>query len=125
MLDGEQDIEVTGEADDLGAALRGLETKRPHVLVLDLGMLGGSAGETIGMLRARAPRAQVVLLSMDDSPLVAQHLLACGAMGFVLKDRADDDLACAVLAAALGEEYLSPGVARRLDRALRRSVVST
>jgi len=123
LLDAEQDIEVIGEADDLGATLRGLDAELPHVLVVDLGMLGGSAGETIGKLRARAPESQVVLLTMDDSPLVAQHLLGCGARGFVLKDRADDELACAVRAAARGGEYLSPGVARRLDRALRRSVV--
>lgn len=119
LLDAEEDIEVIAEADDLEAVVRHIHGTRPDVLVFDLGMIAGSAHETIGGLRARAPESQVVLITMDDSPLVAQHILACGAIGFVLKDRADDELAAAVRAAARGEEYVSPGVASRLDGALR------
>jgi DNA-binding NarL/FixJ family response regulator len=119
LLDAEDDIETIAEADDLQATLRHIQGERPHVLVVGLGMLGGSARETIGRLRARAPETQVVLLTMDESALVAQHVLACGALGFVLKDRADDELASAVRAAARGEQFVSPGVITQLDGALR------
>jgi len=122
VLDAEEDVEVIAEAEDLESALGHIRGGRPHVLVLDLGMLGGSARETIRKLRAQAPGTQVVLLTMDESPVVAQHVLACGAVGFVLKDRADDELATAVRAAARGEEYVSVRVAGRLDAALRRSL---
>lgn len=120
-LDAEEGIEVIVAADDLPSALSSVHSERPHVLVLDLGMVDGSSRETIGKLRARAPETQVVLLTMEESPVVAQHVLACGALGVVLKDRADEDLAQAVRAAACGEEYVSPRVAERLDAALRES----
>lgn len=121
LLDAEEDIETIAEADELQDALRHVQGERPDVLAVGLGMLGGSARETIGKLRARAPETQVVLLTMDESALVAQHILACGALGFVLKDRAEDELASAVRAAAREEEYISPGVVARLGASLHRS----
>jgi DNA-binding NarL/FixJ family response regulator len=121
LLDAEDGIEVVAEADDLESAL-GHVRERPHVLVLDRGMVGDAARETIGKLRARAPETQVVLLTMDESPVVAQHVLASGALGVVLKDQADGELAPAVRAAARGEECVSPRISARLDAALRRSL---
>lgn len=112
LLDAEEGVEVVAEAGDLESAVRHVGAA-PHVLVLDLGMLGGSAREVIGKLRARARGTQVVLLTMDESPVLAQYVLAAGALGFVLKDRADEELALAVRAAARGEEYVSPRVAAR------------
>ena len=121
LLDATEGIEVVAEADDLESALRQVG-ERPHVLVLDLGMLSGSVRESIATLRARAPATDVVVLTMEESPVVVQHLLACGAQGFVLKDRADDELPGAIRAAARGEQYVSPRVAERLDDALRRAL---
>jgi two-component system, NarL family, response regulator NreC len=121
LLDAEEGVEVVAEADDLESAARHVAAA-PLVLVLDLGMLDGSAREGIGKLRARAPGTQVVLLTMDESPVVAQYVLAGGALGFVLKDRADEELALAVRAAARGEEYVSPRVAARLDAAVSGSL---
>lgn len=60
---------------------------------------------------------------METSPLLAQQTLDAGAVGFVLKDRADGELAAAVRNAAAGREYVSPHVAAGLD-VLRRAVGS-
>jgi DNA-binding NarL/FixJ family response regulator len=60
-----------------------------------------------------------VLLTLEESPVLAQHVLTCGALGYVLKDRADAELADAVRAAARGERYISPRVADRLSAVLR------
>jgi two-component system response regulator NreC len=53
--------------------------------------------------------------------LFAQQALDAGAIGFVLKDKADSELLEAVHHAARGEEYVSPGVAAGLE-ILRRAV---
>ena len=115
VLDGEEGVQVIAEAEDMAAAVRHVHDHKPHVLVLDLRMPGGSSVETIGQLRERAPDTQVVVLTMDDNPVFAQRALAAGALGFVLKDRADSELAQAVRAAARGEEYVSPQAAARLN----------
>jgi two-component system, NarL family, response regulator NreC len=115
LLDGEHDVEVIGEANDLPAVARQVREHKPHVLVLDLGMPGGSSVEEIGLLRERCPDTQIVVVTMKDSPIFAQRAFAAGAVGFVAKDLADSELPHAVRAAARGEEYVSPRVATRLE----------
>ncbi len=60
-------------------------------------------------------------ITMNDTAMFAQRALAAGAVGIVLKNRADSELADAVRAAARDEEYISPHVASRLQ-ALRHSL---
>ncbi len=114
LLDGQDDVEVVAEGDDIPSVVRHVEGSSPHVLVLDLNMPGGSSVETIRRLRDRAPETQIVVMTMDESPVFAQRALAAGAVGFVVKDRADAELPQAVRAAAHGEEFVSPALAGRL-----------
>jgi two-component system, NarL family, response regulator NreC len=120
LLDGEQDVEVIGEADDLASVVRHVEGDQPQVLLLDLSMPGGSSVEAIGQLRERAPATQIVALTMEDGPVFAQRALAAGAVGFVMTERSDAELLQAIRAAARGEEYISPQMATRLEAMRRR-----
>jgi two-component system response regulator NreC len=119
LLDVEEDVEVVAEAVDLATLVREVRGRVPHVLVLDLQMPKGSSVDTIRRLREEAPETEIVVLTMETSPQFARHALAAGAVGFVLKDRADSELPAAVRAAAAGGEYVSPRVAAGLE-ALRR-----
>lgn len=114
LLDGEQGIAVIAEAQDLTTAVSHVHSDRPHVLVLDLSMPGGSGLDTIGELRDRAPGIQIVAITMNNTAMFAQRTLAAGAVGIVLKNLADSELVEAVRAAARDEEYVSPRVADRL-----------
>jgi two-component system response regulator NreC len=115
LLDSEADLEVIAEADDLPLVVSHVRGQRPHVLVLDLSMPGGSSIEAIGRLREQVPETQVVVLTMDENPVFAQQALSTGALGFVLKNLADEELPSAVRAAARGDEYISPRVTARLE----------
>ncbi|HEY2767378.1 MAG TPA: response regulator transcription factor [Solirubrobacteraceae bacterium] len=114
LLDDEQDLDVVAEASDLAAAELAVERLHPHVLVLDRRMPDGSSIELIRALRARAPKTQIVVLTMEQSPAFARSVLVAGAIGFAVKELADTELPLAVRAAARGEEYVSPHVASRL-----------
>jgi DNA-binding NarL/FixJ family response regulator len=113
LLDGEDGIEVVAEASDIESTIRLLREERPCALVLDLWMSGSPGVGVIESLRGRAPEIQIVVMTMQDDPAFAEHVLAAGAVGFVVKEHAADELACAVRAAAHGERYVSPRVARR------------
>jgi two-component system, NarL family, response regulator NreC len=121
LLDNEEDVQVIAEAGDLASVARHVHDHEPHVLVLDLGMPGGSNIEAVGQLRERVPETQIVVLTMQDNPVFAQRAFAAGAVGFVVKELADSELPQAVRAAARGEEYTSPRVTARLD-ALHRAL---
>ncbi len=121
LLDGEQGVEVIAEVDDLASLVRRVDAHQPHVLVLDLGMPDGSSSEAIRQLRERLPEMQIVIVTMEENPVFAQRALAAGAVGFVLKDRADEELPEAIRMAARSEQYVSPCLALPLDE-LKRAI---
>jgi len=115
MLDQEDDVRVVAEAADLPTVAQQVHQHNPHVLVLDLQMPDGSSTEVIRRLRNQVPETEIVVLTMEDSPLFAMRALEAGAVGFVLKERADAELPEAIRMAAAGREYVSPQVACGLD----------
>jgi two-component system, NarL family, response regulator NreC len=115
LLESEGDVEVLAESGDLFSALRHVTTHRPHVLLLDLHMRNGGSIDLIRRIRTTMPETQVVVISMEDSPVFARHTLDAGAVGYVLKDSAADELGTAVRRAARGERYVSAPVAAGLD----------
>jgi two-component system response regulator NreC len=121
LLDREDGMEVVAEAADLSTVIRHVPVHLPHVLVLDLRMPNGSSIETIRRLRQHTPNTEIIVLTMEESPAFAQQALDAGAAGFVLKDRADDELPMAIRQVVCGEEYVSPRVTAALA-ALRKAV---
>lgn len=114
LLDSEPDFEVVAEAGDLEAAQRYVRGHHPDVLVLDLNMPGGSSLEAIPTIRQQMPQTQIVVLTMQQEPAFARRALGAGAIGYVLKEAADDELVEAVHRAAAGESYLNPRLGARL-----------
>jgi two-component system response regulator NreC len=121
LLDRDDGVDVVAEAADLTTVIRHVHGHVPQVLVLDLQMPNGSSVETIRRIRAEVPETEIVVLTMETSPLFAKQALDAGAIGFVLKDKADTELPAAVHAAACGDEYTSPYVAAGLE-AVRHAV---
>lgn len=111
LLDAEQEIEVVAEADDVASARRYLMSHRPTVLVLDLNMPGESS---LGAIPDLAGSAAIVVLTMQDDPAFAREALRAGALGFVLKHSAEDELVEAVKLAASGRSFLNPQLGARL-----------
>ena len=114
LLDSEADFEVVAEAGEAQSARRYVRGHRPDVLVLDLNMPGGSSLDAIPALRAESPGTQIVVLTMQEEPAFARSALGSGALGYVLKESADDELVQAVRAAAAGETYLTPRLGARM-----------
>jgi two-component system, NarL family, response regulator NreC len=114
LLDSEGDLEVVAEASDVESARRYVRGHHPKVLVLDLNMPGGSSLEAIPVMRKESPGTQIVVLTMQQEPAFAREALGAGALGYVLKEAADEELVEAVRRAAVGESYLNPGLGARI-----------
>jgi two-component system, NarL family, response regulator NreC len=114
LLESEPDFEVVAEAGDVEAARRYVRGHHPAVLVLDLNMPGCSSLEAIPVIREESPETQIVVLTMQQEPAFAREALAGGALGYVLKEAADDELMKAVRCAAAGERYLNPRLGARI-----------
>ena len=113
VIDREEDMQVTLEANDLNAAARDLRTERTDVLVLDARVSTGSGLDRIPQLHRLAPGMQIVIITMHVNRTLADQALKAGAIGFVLKDTADAELCDAIRNAARGVQYRSPRVSDR------------
>jgi two-component system, NarL family, response regulator NreC len=114
LLESDGRFAVLGEAGDVAATVQQVNDCHPRVLVLDLNMGGESSLETIPQLRTDWPETQIVVLTMQEDPGFARAALRAGALGYVLKDAADEELMNAVLLASRGETYLNPQLGARL-----------
>jgi two-component system response regulator NreC len=114
LIDNEEGLQVVAEAGTVPDAERLTRAHRPSVLVLDLNMPGGSSLEAIPRLREQASETAIVVLTMQDDPAFARQALQAGALGFVLKEAADEELLEAIRLAAAGDTYLNPRLGARL-----------
>jgi two-component system response regulator NreC len=114
LLDADPAMQVVAEAGTVADAERLTRAHRPTVLVLDLNMHGESGLEAIPRLRETAPDTNIVVLTMQDDPGFARQALQTGALGFVLKEAADEELLEAIRLAAAGENYLNPRLGAKL-----------
>ncbi len=107
LLERETGFEIVAEASSIASTIGQVHGHRPHVLILDLTLPDGSSLEAIARLRRQAPETEIVVLALEDDPAFAQQALDAGAIGYVLKDVAGDDLPIAVRSAARGERFVS------------------
>jgi two-component system response regulator NreC len=114
LIDNEDGLQVIAEAGTVPDAERLTRAHRPTVLVLDLNMPGGSSLEAIPRLREQTA---VVVLTMQDDPAFARQALQAGALGFVLKEAADEELLEAIRLAAAGDTYLNPRLGAKIAAA--------
>src|SRR5437660_7876461 len=68
LLQAEEGFEVVAEAGDVETTERRVAAYRPHVLILDLNMPGGSSLPAIPRLRDTAPDKQIVVLTTQNDP---------------------------------------------------------
>jgi len=114
ILIKEPDIEVVGEASDGQEALDLVDRLKPGVVVMDISMPGMSGIEATQHVKERFPGVNVLALTMHEDESYVFKLLRAGASGYVLKRAAAQDLVQAVRAAAKGEAFLYPSVARKV-----------
>ena len=101
---------IVGEAGNEMEALVLAERLRPDVLLLDYLIPNISCVHIMWWLRQRLPDMRVVILSMYDDETYVSHAVQNGASGYLLKEDIPTHLAPAVVAAAAGKYYFSPGL---------------
>jgi two-component system response regulator NreC len=114
LLEGQEDLEVVGEAGSIAEARAIVAELEPRVLVLDVNLPDGLATDALPELREEAPETRVVLLTMERDLTLARRALDAGASGYLFKDSAHLALIEAVRAAAAGRQHLGPAVAAGL-----------
>ncbi|MCG0239857.1 MAG: response regulator transcription factor [Firmicutes bacterium] len=120
FLATEPEIAVVAEAADGEAAVRLAEAHRPDVVLMDLVMPGLDGVEATRRILAVSPESRVIVLTSypDDERVVPA--IRAGALSYLLKDVAPDQLIAAIRAAKRGEPVLHPVAATRLMQEMHR-----
>jgi two-component system, NarL family, response regulator NreC len=116
LLEGVEDMQIAGEASTAQEAMQVVEQVRPEVVLMDIGLPDLSGIEAARQIKARFPDTAVVALTIHEDEEYFFKMLEAGASGYVPKRAAPEELLTAVRAAAAGEVYLYPSLAKLLVR---------
>jgi DNA-binding NarL/FixJ family response regulator len=116
ILDAADDVTVVAEGESGAEALRLVGQHCPDVLVLDVNLPDQNGVAVTRQLRDQGATTAILVLTVHDDRQTIFGLLESGATGYVLKVEALETLVSAVRAAAQGESWLSPAVARQVVR---------
>lgn len=114
LLDASEDIKVVAEADSAEAAYQLLTVTKPDVIVMDIS-LGGTMGvEATKRILARDKLARVLGLSSYEDPSYVRYMLKAGALGYLSKRSAPDELLHAIRQVSEGRMYIDSHVSQRM-----------
>ncbi|MGO4454501.1 response regulator [Arthrobacter sp. RAF14] len=120
LLSTQPDIEVVAEASSGEDGVTAVHEHEPDVVLMDLAMGPGIDGiEAIRRVRAQRPAQAVLVFTTYDSDADIVRAVDAGAMGYLLKDAAPDEIFAAVRGASRGQSHMSAPVASRLFQQMR------
>jgi DNA-binding NarL/FixJ family response regulator len=104
-------VQIVGEADDVGPAIAAISECRPDVVLLDVHLPGGGGQAVVAALKPELPDVRFLALSASDAPEDVIAVIRAGARGYVTKTISGPDLVDAVLRVAAGDAVFSPRLA--------------
>jgi two-component system response regulator NreC len=116
MLDNEGDAEIVGEASSAAEAIEAAIRLKPNVILMDIGLPDLSGIDATREIKKRTPDVAIVALTIHEDEEYFFKMLEAGASGYVPKRAAPEELLTAIRAAATGQVYLYPSLAKLLVR---------
>jgi len=116
LLGGHSEMEIVGEAGTAAEALQKTGEVHPDVILMDIGLPDKTGIEATREIKRNFPDVKIVALTIHEDEEYFFQMLDAGATGYVPKRAAPEELLTAIRAAAAGEVYLYPSLAKLLVR---------
>ena len=114
LLGSESDVEIVGEAENAAQALESAGRLNPDVILMDIGLPDMSGIDATRLIKKALPKVAIVALTIHEDEEYFFKMLEAGASGYVPKRAAPEELLTAIRAAAAGQVYLYPSLAKLL-----------
>ena len=108
------DMEVVAEAADGRETLRLVQEIRPDVAVIDISMPGLDGLEVVSQLHGHYPDLPILILTMHEEGQYVVRAIQAGAMGYLTKQSAPEQLVKAIRKVHAGSRYLTDEAAETL-----------
>jgi len=118
ILEGAEEMEVVGEADDGLKLLELLQKVTPDMVILDISMPNLRGLEATREIKIISPDVKVLILTMHKDKEYIYYAIAAGAEGYLLKEDADTELFAAIEKIRQGGHYISPLLSGELTHEL-------
>jgi two-component system response regulator NreC len=116
LLENERDVEIIGEASSAAEAIEAAIRLKPNVILMDIGLPDLSGIDATREIKKRVSDVAIVALTIHEDEEYFFKMLESGASGYVPKRAAPEELLTAIRAAATGQVYLYPSLAKLLVR---------
>ena len=114
LVEESNDMEVVAEADDGRKAIQQTHKTRPNVVVLDISMPDMDGLEVISQLQSFYPKLPIIILTMYEEEQYVVRAIEAGAMGYLTKKSAPEQLVKAIRKVYAGYRYLTDEAAELL-----------
>jgi two-component system invasion response regulator UvrY len=114
LLETALDIKVIAEAENGETAIKAYMEHKPNVVVMDITMPGMGGLEAIDRILAKDSSAKILVLSAHEDSVHPKRVLNAGAMGYLTKRSAAEELIKAIHMVAAGKKYIEAGVAQQM-----------
>ena len=114
LVEGAGDMEVVAEAADGREAIRKTRESTPDVAVVDISMPGLDGLEVLRQLRLENPKLPVLVLTMHEEEQYVVRAIEAGAMGYITKRSAAEQLLAAIRKVHAGRRSLSESASEAL-----------
>ncbi|MCX7625671.1 MAG: response regulator transcription factor [Candidatus Sumerlaeaceae bacterium] len=109
-------FEVVGEAASGLEALQRVRETRPDLVLLDVTLPDRTGIEVLKDIRDWFPQIKVLVLSIHSEEQYAVRALRAGAVGYITKESAPEDLLQAIEAVLEGDIFVTETIARKLTK---------
>jgi two-component system, NarL family, invasion response regulator UvrY len=114
LLESDAEIKVVAEAESGEQAIQRYVEFKPHVVVMDITMPGIGGLEAIERILAKDSSAKILVLSAHEDSVHPKRVLNAGAMGYLTKRSAAEEMIKAIRIVATGKKYLEASVAQQM-----------
>jgi two-component system invasion response regulator UvrY len=114
LLESDADIKVVAEAESGETAIKHYVEHKPNVVVMDITMPGMGGIEAIERILAKDSNAKILVLSAHEDSVHPKRVLNAGAMGYLTKRSAAEELIKAIRTIATGKKYIEASVAQQM-----------
>ena len=111
LIEKQPQMKVVGEAEDGRTTIHLAQNLKPDIVIMDISMPDLNGIEATSQIVDTCPGTKVIGLSIHADRRFVSQMLKAGAMGYLLKDCAFEELKLAIHAVTHGNMYLSPSVA--------------
>jgi DNA-binding NarL/FixJ family response regulator len=114
IIEDSGDITVVAEASDGREAIQKTHETQPDVVVVDISMPGLDGLEVISQVLTHYPKLPILVLTMHEEEQYIIRVFGAGAMGYITKRSAPEQLVTAIRKVHSGGRYLSDSAAEFL-----------